>query len=429
MSVHLLSAVEAQYLIERGELSCATYLRACLERADAREAQVGAWEIIDRNRAIAAAQAADSSTRGLLHGLPVGIKDIIDVGSLATKCGSSIYADAPNASIDAASVAIMRVQGAIPLGKTVSTELAGAHPGKTRNPHNLAHTPGGSSSGSAAAVADGHVPLAIGTQTAGSVIRPAAYCGVFGFKPTHGIVPLTGVKVQSETLDTIGVFARSVDDCALWWAAMTDGAFRELNIDSVGQLRIARIKNLEPFASDAMRDALDRAAIALSRAGATVTDVLLPAPLDNIHDDQLFIQRLEAARAYTAEHRQHREQLSAVILEQLDRGATLPLAEYRAALTRVEAARHNADGLFQQYDVWLMPSAPGAAPSGLTSTGDPLFNRLASVLNTPAINIPAYKDAQKLPLGLQLIGARHEDGKLLAVSNWVQCTLRATLAG
>ena len=429
MSAHPLSAVEAQGLIERGELNCAAYLRTCLERVDAREAQVGAWEIIDSERAIAAAHAADNGTRGLLRGLPVGIKDIIDVGGLATKCGSPIYANAPNASIDAASVAIMRVHGAIPLGKTVSTELAGAHPGKTRNPHDLACTPGGSSSGSAVAVADGHIPLAIGTQTAGSLIRPAAYCGVFGFKPTRGIVPLTGIKVQSETLDTVGVFARSVDDCALWWAAMTDGAFRGLNIDSVGKLRVARIKTLEQFASNAMREALDRAATALSRAGAIITDVLLPVPLDNIHEDQLFIQRFEASRAYTAEHRQHRGQLSAAILDQLDLGASLSLAEYRTVIARADAARRFADGLFQQYDVWLMPSAPGAAPSGLASTGDPLFNRLASVLNTPAINIPAYTSAQKLPLGLQLVGARHDDAKLLAASKWVHHTLRATLAG
>ena len=428
MAAHPLSAIEARALIERGELRCQAYLQACLERIHARDAQIGAWEHIDSERALAAAKAADSPTTGILHGLPVGIKDIIDVGGLPTKCGSPIYANAPNASIDAASVAIMRHSGAIILGKTVTTELAGAYPAKTRNPHNFTHTPGGSSSGSAAAVADGHVPLAIGTQTAGSVIRPAAFCGVFGFKPTHGIVPLTGVKVQSETLDTVGVFARSVDDCALWWAAITNGTFRATDIASVGKLRIARLKDFDPFADESMRAALDAAAGALSRAGAVVTDISLPGALKNIHDDQVLIQRIEAARAYSAEHRQHRHQLSVTLLEQLDLGAALSLSQYRAALNRAATARRDADELFAQYDILLMPSAPGAAPLGLTATGDPICNRLASLLHTPAINVPAYLNKQSLPLGLQLLGARHADEKLLAGAKWVHHALGAKLA-
>ena len=419
------SAVTARALIERGELSPAAYLAACLERIDARDAEVGAWEQVDRERALAIANNMAQRTSALLGGIPLGVKDIIDVAGLATRFGSPIYANAPVASIDAACVAMMRFHGAIALGKTVSTELAGAHPGKTRNPHARTHTPGGSSSGSAAAVADGHVPLAIGTQTAGSILRPAAYCGVFGFKPTHGIVPLTGVKVQSETLDTVGVFARSADDCALWWAAMTQTKFSALDLDSLGKLRIARIRNLDKLASDAMREAIERAASILSAAGATVSDVLLPAPLDKIHQVQLAVQRFEATRAYTPEHHQHRSQLSGTILEQLDLGAAISLVDYRTALALVDHAQRVAEQLFNDYDAWLLPSAPGAAPPGLASTGDPSFNRLASVLHTPAMNVPAFSDAQQLPLGIQLIARRHADTKLLAISHWAYSAIKA----
>jgi Asp-tRNA(Asn)/Glu-tRNA(Gln) amidotransferase A subunit family amidase len=356
-----------------------------------------------------------------LRDFTVGVKDIIDVAGFPTRCGSAIFDDAKAATIDAACVALIRSAGAHIIGKTVTTELATFVPSPTRNPRNLEHTPGGSSAGSAAAVADGQVRIAIGTQTAGSVLRPAAYCGVFGFKPSFDVVPRAGVVVQSETLDTIGVFARSVDDCAAWLAAMLNHKITlEENLGSLkGTLSIGVVTNLREHASADMRDALARASDALARAGHRVHEWTLPAPLATVHDDQRIIQSYESARAYHAARTQHRALVTPALLEVLDEGARISRVTYLCALSNAEAARRVADEQFRSYDAWLMPAAPGAAPIGLTSTGDPIFNRLASVLHTPAISIPAFDDAQNLPLGLQLIGRRGSDVSFLAAVNQV----------
>jgi Asp-tRNA(Asn)/Glu-tRNA(Gln) amidotransferase A subunit family amidase len=353
-----------------------------------------------------------------LKGFTVGVKDIIDVAGFPTRCGSAIFDDAKAATIDAACVALMRSAGAHIVGKTVTTELATFVPSPTRNPRNLEHTPGGSSAGSAAAVADGQIRIAIGTQTAGSVLRPAAYCGVFGFKPSFDVVPRAGVVVQSETLDTVGAFARNVDDCAAWLAAML-GCAVALD-ENVNALNIGVITNLREHASADMRDALALASEALSRAGHRVKEFALPGPLATIHDDQRIIQGYESARAYHAARTQHRALVTPELLDVLDDGAKISREIYLRALSNAEAARRVADEQFGSLDAWLMPSAPGAAPHGLTSTGDPIFNRLASVLHTPAISIPAFNDAQNMPLGLQLIGARGADVKLLSIAKHAQ---------
>jgi Asp-tRNA(Asn)/Glu-tRNA(Gln) amidotransferase A subunit family amidase len=358
----------------------------------------------------------------LLRDFTVGVKDIIDVAGCATRCGSPIFDDANAATIDAACVALMRSAGAHVIGKTVTTELATFVPSPTRNPRHLEHTPGGSSAGSAAAVAAGQIRIAIGTQTAGSVLRPAAYCGVFGFKPSFDVVPRAGVVVQSETLDTVGVFARSVDDCAAWFAAMLG---REVALDEKlstlkGTLTIGVVTNLREHASADMRDALAHASDALARAGHHVHELTLPAPLAAIHEEQRIIQAYESARAYHAARTQHRALVTPALLDALDEGAKISRETYLRALNNAEAARLAADEQFRTYDGWLMPAAPGAAPHGLTSTGDPIFNRLASVLHTPAISIPAFNDVQNMPLGLQLIGARGTDVKLLSMAKHAQ---------
>jgi len=432
-----LTATEARQQLATGTLSCEALVRQCFARIDEREAVVDAWQFLGREAAIAQAQALDkSSSKGLLRGIPMGVKDIIDVAGMPTRNGSMIFADAHKASMDAASVAMARMAGAIPFGKTVTTELAGFTPGRTRNPRNLEHTPGGSSSGSAAAVADGHVPLAIGTQTSGSVIRPAAYCGVFGFKPSFGLIPRGGVKLQSDTLDTVGVFARSVDDLALWYAAMTGARATFLDQPSYPNshqnshqnsrsLRINIITRLLDHADMEMGVTVAEASDVLSTAGVKIRDIKLPAIFDDAEADQRLIQLSEMARHYAWEHAEYRDLLSPQLANALDEGARISKEAYRQAMQRSDVLRKQADNLFGDCDAWLMPAAPGGAPKGLDATGDPVFNRLPTLLHQPAINVPHYQTKAGLPLGLQLVGMRHQDEKLLNVARQVQALLKA----
>ena len=405
---------ECEFLIEDG-----------LAQIDMLDGQIGAWEFVDRDTALKRARQLDQSTpRGPLYGISLGVKDIIDVAGMPTVCGTPIYAG-NIAKLDAACVALAKSAGAVVIGKTATTELAGTYPAKTRNPQNLEHTPGGSSSGSAAAVAAGMVRIAMGTQTAGSVIRPAAFCGVVGFKPTFGLVPRAGVKVQSESLDTLGVFTRTVDDAALWYAAMTGAAAMPLQNIGKGPLRVLIVSNLMEYADVDMSVAVAEAAEALSSAGLNVRETRLPAAFDDAQVDQRTIQITEMARCYATEHQQHRRQLSDELLALLDEGATIADDIYRAALARTAVARSQAAQLFTECDAWLSPSATGAAPKGLAFTGDPVFNRLASTLHLPAINLPVYRSKKRMPLGLQLVGARLQDEKLLSVAKRVIDFLRS----
>ena len=395
---------------------CEFQIEDGLAQIDMLDAQIGAWEFVDREGALTRAKQLDQSAeRGPLYGLSVGVKDIIDVAGMPTACGTPIYAGIV-ARQDAPCVALAKAAGAVIIGKTATTELAGVHPAKTRNPQNLDHTPGGSSSGSAAAVAAGMVRIAFGTQTAGSVIRPAAYCGVVGFKPTFGLVPRAGVKVQSDTLDTVGVFTRTVDDAAHWYTAMTGTSATQGQNMGKGPLRILIVSNLMDQAEVDMSVAVAEAAEALGNAGLRMREARLPASFDEAQIDQRIIQLAEMARCYATEHKQHRHQLSEKLAVMLDDGAAIPDDIYQAALARTELARKQAANLFADADAWLMPSATGAAPRGLESTGDPVFNRLASILHLPAINIPVYRSKRRMPLGLQLVGARLQDAKLLSVA-------------
>ncbi len=369
-----------------------------------------------------------------LAGLTVGVKDIIDVVGLPTRCGSAIYDNAPPAVVDAACVALMRSAGAVIVGKTVTTELATFVPSETRNPVNLEYSPGGSSAGSAAAVSAGHVEIAIGTQTAGSMLRPAAYCGVFGFKPSFGLVPRTGVKVQSESLDTVGVFARNIAHCQAWLAAMTGeavpkGDWQDRQDHSHRHLRIGCVTNWLDFAGDEIRAAITKAKHALMDAGHIADDLALPAPLDEMIEHQKTIQYYESARAYHPELSQYRDLLTPALAVALDEGAAIPRDTYLQATLAAAQARDMADQLFDDWDVWLMPAATGSAPHGLSSTGDPIFNRLASVLHTPAISVPGLKSKDGLPLGLQLVGKRGGDTSLLVAATNIFSALHADKRG
>jgi Asp-tRNA(Asn)/Glu-tRNA(Gln) amidotransferase A subunit family amidase len=346
-----------------------------------------------------------------LKNLTVGVKDIIDVAGLPTRMGSAIFDGAPPATHDASCVTLMKQAGAVIIGKTVTTELATFVPAATCNPLNLNHTPGGSSAGAAAAVAAGHVDIAIGTQTAGSILRPAAYCGVIGFKPSFGLVPTDGVLVQSPNLDTVGVFARSISHCAAWLAAMTSEAVVPTPTRA---LKIGVITNWREHATDEMRRALEDVHAALNQAGHLVSPLTLPVPLAMMHVTQKIIQDVEAARAYATLLNQHRIQLTPALADALDAGAAIDDNQYRQALETTAHAKTVADAIFDDYDLWLMPAAPSAAPLGLASTGDPVFNRLASGLGLPAVSIPFGLADKKLPLGMQLIARRYADMALLS---------------
>lgn len=408
---------------------CEFQIQDCLAQIAMLDARIGAWEYVDSIGALNRARELDHvSIKGPLHGMAIGVKDIIDVAAMPTRCGSPIYAQ-NMARMDAACVALAKAAGAIVIGKTATTELAAFHPAKTRNPQNLEHTPGGSSSGSAAAVAAGMVPIAIGTQTAGSVIRPAAYCGVVGFKPTFGLVPRAGVKMQSDTLDTVGVFSRTVDDAMKWYAAMTGARTSTVEATSEKPLRITIITNLLDHADVEMSVAIAEAADALAASNVRVKELRLPPIFDDAPIDQGVIQLSEMARLYALEYNTYRNLLSAKLVAMIEEGRAIGSNAYMAALERADALRKQADVLLGDCDAWLMPAAPGAAPKGLESTGDPIFSRANTLLQQPAINLPVYRNKKRMPLGLQLIGARHQDEKLLATARRAIDIMRNTTHG
>jgi len=421
----MLSATEAAAKLARGELTSEKLMQQCLERSAALEPEVGAWETLDGERALNDARTADrdfkrGARRGLLHGIPIGVKDIIDVAGLPTRFGTPIYRNHV-ADGDAACVALAKAAGAIILGKTVTTELALFHPGKTRNPHNLAHTPGGSSSGSAAAVAAGMAPLAFGTQTAGSIIRPAAFCGVTGYKPTFGMITRAGVKMQADSLDTIGVMAANVEDAALFAAALTNDHSLLVREVAASAPRIGVCRTHEwPHADADTRSAIESAAERLGRAGAHVATIALPEAFSGLAEAQRIIQTFEAARAFAYEYRAHRELLSNKLVAIIEEGNGIAPHRYRDALDVAAHCRTLMREVFLAVDVLLMPAATGEAPAGLESTGDPVFNRLATVLHLPCITLPGYRGSHGLPLGMQFVASHWGDALLLRCAAWVQ---------
>lgn len=426
--LHTLTAVEAARLMARRELSAEALLRACLERIAARETVVGAWTFLDPGLALAQARALDGGpVRGPLHGLPLGVKDIIDTVDMPTEYGAAAVYPGHRPAWDAACVATARAAGAVVMGKTVSTEFANYHPGKTTNPHNPLHTPGGSSSGSAAAVACGMVPLAFGTQTAGSVIRPAAFCGVVGYKPSHGLICRAGTKPLSDTLDTLGVFARSVEDAALFVAALTGRS--ELRTDTgttgsaprVGLCRTCEWESAQPEA----RAAWESAARRLSRAGAGVTELALPPDFDGLAAAQAEIMAYEMARCLAHERLSHGDKLSARLKELLGQGLALPPRRYDADLALARRCRLKAEDLFAGCDLLIAPSAPGEAPRGLAATGDPVFSRVWTLLGLPCIHLPFSQGPNGLPVGVQAIGPFESDARTLAFARWAEAALCA----
>lgn len=428
-----LDATGAAAAIREGEITSEELVSACLRRIREREPEVQAWAHIDPGYALEQARGADAARKaggptGPLHGVPVGIKDIIDTADFPTENGSPIFAGR-RPEKDAACVAALRAAGAVIMGKTVTTELALLTPSKTRNPHASGHTPGGSSAGSAAAIAARMIPAATGTQTAGSIIRPASFCGVYGFKPTLGLIPRSGVLMQSHTLDTVGVLGRSLDDVALLTDVMAgfdaddETSYRQ---DGPGLLKTSRqvvpaaphfafVKTPAWEAADVgMRAAFEEYVAAL---GDSASEVELPGGADLIAWQRL-IQLAENAHYYGLLYRKAPELLSDGLKQRLDAGLSATAQDYIDALTAREPAYRAVLASIQGYDAILTPAAAGPAVAGLSSTGDPVFNGLWTYLGMPAVTLPLLQ-TRGLPVGVQLVAPRRQDARLFCAARWL----------
>jgi Asp-tRNA(Asn)/Glu-tRNA(Gln) amidotransferase A subunit family amidase len=418
-----LSALDLARRVEAGELTPEGIIAQCAAAIAAREDEVGAFIHLDVAGARANARKNAESLRALpLRGLPVGMKDIYDTFDMPTEYGSAAYKGHQPAN-DSSAVALMRRAGGIMLGKTVTTEFAHMQPGKTRNPANLAHTPGGSSSGSAAAVAAGFVPIATGSQTGGSVIRPAAYCGVAGFKPSYKLLPTIGMKCFSWSLDTVGLFAANVADVAFATAAWFG---RDLRVDRAAPAapRIALLRtHIWAEASPDMQNAVETTARALEAAGASVKEAAMPPLLEDAWRAHPVIQWYEACRALAFEYDNKRELIGPFIRDNLTEGASVTHDDYDTARRTMKRARQALADLMGEYDAILTPSAPGAAPHGIASTGQAIFNRLWTIMGTPCVNVPGLVDATGLPLGVQIVGRFGRDRAALQAALFTEGAL------
>ena len=441
-NLHEIPASEAARLIRDGIISSEQLVEACLARVREVDKQVQAWAFLDPDHALAQARAADAwrsegRPTGPLHGVPVGIKDIFNTADMPTEYGSALYAGR-TPSRDATTVAKLRAAGAVIMGKTVTTEFAYFSPGKTRNPHNPEHTPGGSSSGSAAAVAANMVPLALGSQTNGSVIRPAAFCGVVGFKPTHGLISRHGVLALSRTLDHVGLFARTIDDVALLAEQLM--GYDERDPDTRPRARIPFVEvsaeepPLPPMFAFVKTPHWERAEDELKEAFAELVEHLG----DRVEEIELFpsaadawewhrtIMDAEMAANFDREWQQGRDQLSEPLRALLERGREVRALDYQRAIAQIQPIHESFLELFEQrYDAILTPAAPGAAPKGLASTGDPSFCTLWTLCGMPAISLPLFESENGLPLGVQLVGPRQGDARLLRTARWLAARVAA----
>jgi Asp-tRNA(Asn)/Glu-tRNA(Gln) amidotransferase A subunit family amidase len=422
-AIACLTATDAAAAMAARTLTSERLVRALLARIERREPAVQAWAWMDPDLALAQARAADASPRrSPLHGIPVGIKDVIDTADMPTGYGSPIY-DGHRPVSDAACVAQLREAGAVILGKTVSTEFATRHPNKTRNPHDPSRTPGGSSSGSGAAVADCMVPLALGTQTSSSIIRPAAYCGVVGCKPSLGLINRAGLKFLSESLDTLGVLSRSVADAGLLLQVLGGLAPLPARPSSAPALRIGLCRTPWWDAAEApARAALQAAAGRLAQAGARVSEVELPAPFAGLNDAQVAMSSHEFHRALAWERQHHPDRISASLTARLAGGAKVTRDRYEAARALTEQCMALIARTFSGVDLLLAPSVPGEAP-GIESTGEPTFGLMWSQLGLPCLTLPAGRGPSGLPLGVQLIAPRQADAALLRDAAWVETVL------
>lgn len=439
MSLAGLSLTQAAADIRDGRISSVELVRDCLDRIAEADGNIEAWAFLDREHTLRQAEAADDAHRrarphGPLHGVPIGVKDIFDTYDMPTEFGSPLWAGrTPRA--DAAAVARLRAAGAVIMGKTVTTEYAYFHPGKTRNPHDPARTPGGSSSGSAAAVAAAMVPGAIGSQTNGSVIRPASFCGVVGFKPTHGLIPRTGALLLSRTLDHVGVFARTVEDAALLAECLA--GFDEEDPDTKPRATppLAAVAASEPplpprFAF-VRTPAWDQAEPAtregfgelLEALGAQATELQLRSGFEHAIEFHGIVMAAEMAHNLHRDYERGADRLSDRLRQLIESGRGSSAVDYLRAVAARASLNAALEAIFDEFDAVLTPAAPGEAPIGLESTGNPVFCTPWTYLGTPAVTLPLLRSEAGLPVGVQLVGRPGNDARLLRTARWLVTTL------
>jgi Asp-tRNA(Asn)/Glu-tRNA(Gln) amidotransferase A subunit family amidase len=428
--------------MREGLLTSEELVGACLERIRATEPTVQAWTYLDEDHALAQARAADEARRsqqgvGPLNGIPVGVKDIMDTVDMPTQNGTVLH-EGRTPSSDAAVVSMLRAAGAVILGKTVTTECAYYSPGKTRNPWNPEHTPGGSSSGSAAAVAAQMIPLALGSQTNGSVIRPAAFCGVFGFKPTHGLIPRTGILKLSRALDHVGFFSRSLEDLALLGEALVGYDAEDADTRPRGRVPFMEVLKedppIQPMLAFIKTPHWERATGEAKEAFAELADALgdrveemdlIPSAAD-AWDWHKTIMEADMAANLEREWERGRDKLSPQLRALMERGREVRAIEYQRALRGAARVAESFDELFtERYDAILTPAAPGSAPRGLASTGDPAFCSLWTLCGMPAVSLPLLRGENGLPIGVQLVGRRGYDARLLRTARWLAARVEA----
>ena len=430
-----LSAGAAVAAVRAGEVTSEELVQTCLERIAESDEGIQAWAHLDPELALGQAREADlarseGKALGALHGVPVGVKDIFDTKDMPTEDGSVLHAGRTPAE-DATAVSRLRQAGAVIMGKTVTTEFAVFSPGKTRNPHDPERTPGGSSSGSAAAVAAHMVPLAIGTQTNGSVIRPAAFCGVYGFKPSHGLISRHRVLQLSRQLDHVGVFARSIEDIAL--LAQELMGFDVHDPDTAPRARptlvetaaeeppvtphIAFVKS--PVWDHASDDTKEAFAELAEHLGDEVEEAELPEIFEGAVAWHRTIMEADLARYLAPEYERGKDRLSAILREMIERGQGVLAVDYNHAVDQIAVLNAALGGLFERYDALLTPASPGEAPKGLDSTGNPIFCTIWTLCGLPAVTLPILKGAAGMPMGAQLVAPKGDDGRLLRTARWL----------
>ena len=419
--LNLLSASEARARLDRGEITSEQLVRDCLARIEAREPALDAWAFLDPELALAQARARDSEpSRGLLHGIPIGIKDIYDTADMPTAYGTTIL-EGHRPDADSEWVATLRAAGAVILGKTRTTEFANPVPTSTRNPHDLERAPGASSSGSAAAVADFMVPLATGSQTGGSVILPASLCGLYGYKPSFGAFPSGNVRHAKPSIDTPGLFARSLDDVALMRAASIGGAPAALDLSASADLRVGVCRTaVWPEALPETVAMLTAAAEILAEAGATVSDIEPPAEVDAAMVNFSTILCTEDSRAISADVGDRLDRINAWAQKSIREAKDITEAQYADAKAAAARARAAMDGVFDDFDVLITPSTRGEAPTDRMSIEPSFFNRIWTWMHVPCLSLPAFTGPSGMPVGLQLVSRRDTDEKLLAMGRWVE---------
>lgn len=429
-----LSATAAIGKIRDGELTSEELVQSCLDRIEEHEDTIGAWAHLDREYALAQAKAAQERRQsgeslGPLHGLPVGVKDILDTADMPTENGTVLHRGR-TPSEDASVVERLRAAGAVILGKTVCTELAVYSPGKTKNPHDPARTPGGSSSGSAAAVASFMAPIAIGTQTNGSVIRPAAYCGVYGFKPSHGLIPRHGALKQSAPLDTIGSMGRTLEDTALLADVLIGYDSRDPDSRPRAHPQISRIMAeappVEPKLVFIRTPVWDQAEESTKDALRELCDHLgnidimeLPPVFEGAHEDHRRIMEADIAISFAREYRDGRDQLSDILRAMIERGRQVLAMDYNAAVARIADYQAEIDEIIHEYDAILTPATTGEAPLGLDATGSPAFCTIWTLAGVPALTMPILQGPNGMPLGVQLVSAKGDDARLFRTARWL----------